>query len=78
MHVPLHSTTFRALIVCACLAAAPSEAQQRGGLRAGVQSQVVATERMGMELVLERLSIQPGGELWVALRMRTNPGWYTC
>jgi thiol:disulfide interchange protein/DsbC/DsbD-like thiol-disulfide interchange protein len=77
MHVSHRSTAFRALIVCACLAASPAEAQQRGGSHAGVQSQGVATERMEMELVPERLSIQPGGELWVALRMRTNPGWYT-
>jgi thiol:disulfide interchange protein/DsbC/DsbD-like thiol-disulfide interchange protein len=77
MHAFLRSTTFCALIVCACLAAAPSEAQQGGGSHAGVQSRVVATERMEMELVPERLSIKPGGELWVALRMRTNPGWYT-
>jgi thiol:disulfide interchange protein/DsbC/DsbD-like thiol-disulfide interchange protein len=77
MHVSHRSTAFGALIVCACLAAAPSEAQQGGGRLAGVQSHVIATERMEMELVPERLSIQPGGELWVALRMRTNPGWYT-
>jgi thiol:disulfide interchange protein/DsbC/DsbD-like thiol-disulfide interchange protein len=77
MHVSLRSTAFWALIVCACLDAAPSEAQQAGGSLASVRSRVVATERMEMELAPERLSIQPGGEFWVALRMRTNPGWYT-
>jgi thiol:disulfide interchange protein/DsbC/DsbD-like thiol-disulfide interchange protein len=78
MHASLRSTTLCALIACVCvggwLAPARSEAQQGGG---SVQARVVSTERMEMELVPERPSIQPGGELWVALRMRTDPGWYT-
>jgi thiol:disulfide interchange protein/DsbC/DsbD-like thiol-disulfide interchange protein len=93
MHGPLRSATFCALLFGAAIAAAPSEAQQGGGPAVGtaaaaagamltqrdatVQSRVVATERMEMELVPERLSIQPGGEFWVALRMRTEPDWYT-
>jgi thiol:disulfide interchange protein/DsbC/DsbD-like thiol-disulfide interchange protein len=89
MHVSFRSITPCALIACAFLAAAPSGAQQqtvgplypqvggRVGPQPGVESRVVATERIEMELVPERLGIQPGGELWVALRMRTNPGWYT-
>jgi thiol:disulfide interchange protein/DsbC/DsbD-like thiol-disulfide interchange protein len=74
LHAPFRSTTFCALLICACVAAAPSEAQQAGG---STVATVVATEHMEMELVPERLSIQPGGELWVALRMRTDPDWYT-
>jgi thiol:disulfide interchange protein/DsbC/DsbD-like thiol-disulfide interchange protein len=74
MHHSLRLTTLSALLVCACLAAAPSEAQQGGG---PTFATVVATERMEMELVTERLCIQPGGEFWVALRMRTDPDWYT-
>jgi thiol:disulfide interchange protein/DsbC/DsbD-like thiol-disulfide interchange protein len=77
MQSSLRSITLCALIACVSLAAAPSEAQQRDGSQGAVPSRVVATERIEMELVPERLSVQPGGELWVALRMRTNPGWYT-
>jgi len=42
-----------------------------------VESRVVATEKMEMELVAERPGIRPGEEFWLALRMRMPPGWYT-